>query len=265
MHMEKYKIKKVLCVRYELKHLNPVELPIDAPAYTIDDENVSLTLVKNIATIIVKKNTDSIEEAKLISLPYVQRLETIWHVQNNKKLFEFEYIHADIVVEYPSSGEIRTKRRMESFITIKVTESHPLPIKLVLQSNHDSLLIASPTAIILAERYKQYLEKQESLTWMGYFCYTVIKDWIETATPKDKYNIESKVLKTLSKLTSILGDTKTARKLSASRPHTKAETDWIECAIKLIMLKISQVESGRSMDLQKITMSALPNLDEQIK
>lgn len=260
--MEKYEIQKVQCLRYKLIHLKPVEFSTNETEYTFENDNVLFILKEDMATVVIKKNTNSIEEAKKIASQYINGLETIWHIKYAEKYLKFEFIHADIVVVYPSSGEIRTKRRLESTGTYEVVESDPPAIKLTLRSDQDALLVTSPTALLLANRYKQYLQKQESLSSMGYYCFTVIKDCIEKATPNGKYFIDSKVLKTLSKLTSLLGDSKTARKLLATRPHTKIETDWIERTINVIMVRIGQVDSDPDSDIRRISMSNLPNLEQ---
>jgi len=259
--MEEYNIKEVQCVRYKLKHLKPLELAALSSEYTFENDEILFVLHDNIATIVLKKCTKSIEEAKAASLFYIKGLENLWHIDYGEKLLEFEYIHADLVVIYPSTGEIRRKRRLESSITIKVVDSNSQPVKILLKSEIDSFLLDSPTALRLANRLKQYLEKKESITSMGYYCYTVIKDYIDNLSEKGKMVIDSKVLKTLSRLTSVLGDQNTARKVLITRTHTLAEIDWIEKTIRLSIIKIGQNEAKKKSNIQSIKMSDLPNLE----
>jgi hypothetical protein len=76
--------------------------------------------------------------------------------------------------------------------------------------------------------------------------------------------VSGKVLNTLSRLVSRVGDHTTARKRSPSskgvewRPHTDAELRWIDAALRALILRVGEHAAG--LLLRQLTMADLPPL-----
>jgi hypothetical protein len=111
-------------------------------------------------------------------------------------------------------------------------------------------------------RYVGYLEQHEPLQSMAYFCFTVL-EWSagggknKLKKAGKKYNMNEKVLKKLSELSSTRGDEKTARKAAPLAPLSPKEVEWIKAAILVIIRRVGELKSS---SLQLIEMGDLPDL-----
>jgi len=110
-------------------------------------------------------------------------------------------------------------------------------------------------------RYSQYLEGRESIASMGYFCLSLLQRQAggKSALAK-QYNVGMDVLKTLGKLTSEVGDLKSARKLdqdSEVRAHTLEEVEWIKAAVKALIRRKAEYDFDPHSKLPEITKNGL--------
>lgn len=105
------------------------------------------------------------------------------------------------------------------------------------------------------------MEGKDTVASMGYYCFTVIHQLIKNNQNGKKYAIAPEVLNTLSKLTSIYGDKGSARKCASERPHKVSEIKWIECAIRMLMERVANIETGASHSIDEIRMANLPELE----
>ncbi len=117
----------------------------------------------------------------------------------------------------------------------------------------------TPDVAALWQRLQGYLEGQEPLPTMAYFCLTVL----ETAAGGRReaaamYNIEYQVLSKLGELTSARGDPRTARKMPtpATPPLSGAEAGWIQEALKQLIWRLG--DRCSFLSLPTITMADLP-------
>jgi hypothetical protein len=119
----------------------------------------------------------------------------------------------------------------------------------------------TPDVETLWLRYQGYLEGREPLLAMAYFCLTVLDAAAggrhEAATA---YNIEYDVLRKLGELTSLRGDSHTARKMPrpAMPPLSGDEDAWIQAVIKQIIWRLGDQRSPAI--LPPIAMADLPRL-----
>ena len=113
-------------------------------------------------------------------------------------------------------------------------------------------------------RYEGYLAGREPLAAMAYFCLTVLQG---SAGGRDEaaeqFGISGRVLDTLGRLTTEIGDDETARKRthgSEWRPHTRAERAWIEAAVKALIRRAGEWASDPEAPGPQLTMNDLPKL-----
>ena len=121
----------------------------------------------------------------------------------------------------------------------------------------------SPDVETLWQRYQNYLERREPLPSMAYFCLTIVEARARSrAAASRMLAIEEKVLQKLGELTSVKGETATARKApptGTAIPLSGKEPTWIEAAVKQLIRRLGEYRSGHT--LPKITMADLPPLD----
>lgn len=124
--------------------------------------------------------------------------------------------------------------------------------------------VASPDAETMWHRYEGYLDGREPLGSMGYFCLTVLE---RSAGGRDEaagqYGISKRVLDTLGRLTTEIGNDKTARKASSvkeQRSHNGAEQKWIEAAVKALIRRAGERAFDPEAPRPRLTMGDLPKL-----
>ena len=123
-----------------------------------------------------------------------------------------------------------------------------------------------PDADSMWNRYVRYVNGQEPLQGMAYFCLTVV----ERVAPDNSkhrrkdagkhYNIEKTVLDTLGNLTA-KGDHKTARKVVKRQPYrplSDLQRVWIDSAIRAIIRRV--VEQSAGISGPQLSMKDLPSL-----
>lgn len=113
---------------------------------------------------------------------------------------------------------------------------------------------------ILFYRYLQYLNGNEPLLSMAYFCLSYLQNISggKRFQSIDKYVIEKDVLDKIGELSSARGDVTSARKGDKHdfNPLTIEEEKWVEKCVKSIILRIGEVNAGNE-DLKIITMDSI--------
>ena len=123
---------------------------------------------------------------------------------------------------------------------------------------------ASPDVETLWFRYERYREGREPLPGMAYFCLTVLQARARSKRKAARqYRISEKVLVTLGRLSTEIGDEQTARKLLPGRQTrlpTSAEVAWIEATITAIIRRVGEHDYDPAAARPQLTMSDLPQL-----
>jgi len=176
----------------------------------------------------------------------------------------FEFDRADVIDrDPPPPGTVQVVCPRPVVLTLKLptvtlhfTQSwYPEPPR---------AFVVSPDVETMWGRYEAYLEGRESLAAMAYSCLDLLQT---SAGGQEKaakqYGISRQVLSQLGRLTSEVGDERTARKfkrLRQRRPHTGAERAWIEAAVKALTLRAGEWAFDPGASRPQITMSDLPKL-----
>jgi hypothetical protein len=223
-----------------------------------DTPKFSVELNNNNVTFKMKENYDSVNEAKKIVDKYLEA----WKVKItlDYRIPNVQFIFKNCEIE-KDDGNKMNQRQITSTIsaaTKKVEPDYPLPPKKFTVTND----VRS-----MWERYKNYLQNKEALQSMAYFCLTVLLYRFKTLSKSkhkaaEYYRIHEKVLKKISKLTSIKGSSTDARKKTTEKYDqlTDNEKKWLEEAIKTIILRAAAISEIPKDKLRKITMNDLPEI-----
>jgi hypothetical protein len=116
--------------------------------------------------------------------------------------------------------------------------------------------------ITLWRRWKRYLDGKDTLAAAAYACLTYVENEVAQGEREAAANlrVSRRVLQTIGRLTSNVGDEETARKFDPGprRAHTAAEVAFLEAAITALIRRVGEVAAGGATELQKIGLADLP-------
>jgi len=246
-----YKLQTVENVTYD----NPSPLEIDY-------EEFSGRLENGVLTCQMKGHYPSIEAARRVVDPYLRAWEIDAALSLGRGEIRFIYEDGKVVdrnpplpgepqvLEISSTGHLH----FSGTATIHVTrKQYPKPPK---------TFKVSPDVQTLWHRYEMYLDGKEPLLSMAYFCLTVIEAKAGgRLRASAMFAIEEQVLRKLGELTSVRGDSLTARKAPRNTtviPLADKERAWIEAVIKQLIRRVGELASWHTPSKLKIT--DLPSL-----
>jgi hypothetical protein len=99
---------------------------------------------------------------------------------------------------------------------------------------------------------------------MAYFCLTVVESVFGRRRDASRQlKVEFSVLDMLGNLSSGVGDDQTGRKRNVQqrRPHSPAENDWLDHAVRMLIRRMAEYAFAPAVVLDTITMADLPPLD----
>lgn len=246
-----YKLQTAQNVTYD----NPSPLEIDY-------EEFSSRLDNDVLTCQMEVHYPSIEAARRVVDPYLRAWEIDAALNFGRGEIRFIYENGKVVDRNPAlPGEPQVLKisstghlHFSGTATIHVTrKQYPKPPK---------TFSVSPDVQTLWHRYKMYLDGKEPLLSMAYFCLTVIEARAGGRSRASAiFAIEEEVLRKLGELTSIRGDSLTARKAPRKTtviPLADKERAWIEAVIKHLIRRVGELASGHTPS--KLKMTDLPSL-----
>jgi hypothetical protein len=246
-----YKLQMAQNVTYD----NPSPLEIDY-------EEFSGCLENGVLTCQMKVHYPSIEAARRVVDPYLRTWEIYTSLNLGRGEMRFVYEDGKMIDRNPpplGSPQVIQVEGIGSATafgnaTIHVTrKQYPKPPK---------TFRTTPDFQTLWQRYEMYLDGKEPLLSMAYFCLTVIeaKAGGRPRAPAI-FAIEEEVLRKLGELTSVRGDSLTARKAPRNTtiiPLADKERAWIEAVIKQLIRRVGESASGHTPF--KLKMTDLPSL-----
>ena len=176
---------------------------------------------------------------------------------------KFEFENAEIIDRDPPSVEPgRTVFAVDAGFYAVAGMSAKLSLTRSTYPEPPPRFVASPDVDTLWHRYQEYKDEREPLAGMAYFCLSWIRNQAggqdQAAT---EYAVAREVLRELGRLTSTVGDKRTARKApSELRPYTPQEEAWIEAAVRALIRRVGEWAAGSDTPLRQITMADLPTL-----
>jgi hypothetical protein len=111
------------------------------------------------------------------------------------------------------------------------------------------------------ERFRLYRARGTTLADAANFCLTVLEG--PAGGRKDtarRYTISETVLRTLGELAASKGGNEARKAKGAQAQFTPAERQWLEKAIKRLILRAADVACNPSASLPQITIADLPRL-----
>jgi hypothetical protein len=122
----------------------------------------------------------------------------------------------------------------------------------------------SPDVEVMWRSYESYLREHNRLLHMAYTCLTRLTSSVggDKREAANKYRISRNVLTKLATL-STSGDEATARRWVPGRSPqalTEQEIDWVENAVRMLILRAGQHAADPSREWPRITMAHLPEL-----
>jgi hypothetical protein len=124
--------------------------------------------------------------------------------------------------------------------------------------------VAGPEVVAMWHRYERSQSGGEPLASMAFACLSMAQHFHGGRKAlAARLGIDLAVLDCLGQLSSEVGDRSEARKFDQSatfRPHTPAEKEWIQAAVRVLILRMGERAAGPNAALPPLTMTDLPKL-----
>ena len=201
------------------------------------------------------------DEARVSVDAYLKSWEITASLKAGYQEFTFAYDHCGVIDrDPPPPGTIRWlavtmqgKITVSSSATVSIARgSYPEP---------PPAFSITPLVEMLWNRHRRFASGNEPLFSMAYFCLTALERSSggrrEAAA---RYNIEFTVLDKIGELSSTRGGAADARKVvnTVLTPATPREQEWVNSAVRAVILQVGTVEAGACSDI--LTMAMLPIL-----
>jgi hypothetical protein len=215
-----------------------------AKPITLDLPECNITLDRDVAIITMTAGFDSFDLAKDAVEPYLRSWEVHAGLKQGSPVLTFKYDGGE--------GTDTTGKKVYNVVSYADTLRILMPTR--REYPHPPRSFAATEEVQqMWNRYCGWLHGREPLDSMAYFCLTVVeKRFGGRSEAARKLNMSKKVVERIGCLTSRLGD----RKATTLRPHTTAEQAWLVEAVRVLILRLGEYETGRS-PRTKITMSGL--------
>lgn len=253
----------VVALRYRLVLTETVSFD-QPPPVERDTEAFQIRLADNIVTFEMLEHHASEESARKRVESYLRAWEIQAALDMGRPEMSFEFEKADTIDrDPPQAGElqvIRPKAIASAAVvpepTVRVTQrQYPEP--------PDGFVLSDDVKVMWG-RYNAYLNGEERLDAMAYACLSKLEERAGGREQAEKqYNISSKVLNELGRLTTEVGDEQTARKYRGRkerRSYTGAEETWIKAALRAVIRRAGQWAHDSEAEWPKLTMNDLPKL-----
>jgi len=249
-------------VRYKTKTGEDVTYENCSPIHK-DTDKYSMTLENDLLTLKFKEHYASIPEARTVIEPLLRSWEIDISLRLGMNDLKFDYLDSEVIDRnppQPGSANIS----VNAICSVTVSGHATAHVKRSSYPEPPQNFEATPEVEILWKRFEMYLEGRDQLQSMAYFCLSYMENlaggrrFIPTI-----YNIDRAVLDSLGDLTSVRGDTQTARKGKdhCFIPLANQEKCWIEECVKMIIRRLGE-HSATPLSLSMITLSDLPIIQD---
>jgi len=242
----------------------------DPPPLEHETDAFRVRLADGVLRVEMKEHHPSEQCARERVEPYVRAWELSEALNSGWRTIRFVFERAEIVDrEPPSPGKPRG-------ITIEVETGRYQIVGYPARLIHGRRRYPEPTAGFAVSpdvetmwnRYEGYRAGREPLTSMAYMCLTVLEAIPDSRNTRidvaKRYGIHPEVLSTLGRLTTVVGDERSARKAHPTvhfRPHTAAEIAWTEAVVRALIRRVGEWAADRDGERPKLTMSDFPPLE----
>lgn len=185
--------------------------------------------------------------------------------------FAFRFVSADVVDRNPPISNSR--RAIEGRANILLGSATLTAIAHVARRRYPEppgFFEVSRDVDDIWRRFQGYRSGREDIASMAHFCLTVVEHSVATSPGRGtlrlragtRYGIHRDVLDRLGRLTSNVGDARTARKRHVDewRPHTPVERAWMEAVVLRLAERLGEYAANPTGPFGQLTMADLPKL-----
>ena len=242
-------------LHYRLVHGDSVTY-VDCEPVEHETDAFRLRLANNELTVEMKEHHPTAQAARAVVGPFIRAWEIDVALRRRRGDLAFHFDKAHIIDRDPpppGSAQRLVGRlisdRMEASdsSTMRVTTTrYPVP---------PTAFVVSPDVDTLWHRYERYLDGQEPVATMAYFCLTVAESIAggNRGRAAEKLGISLNLLDKIGKLSN------PGRKHTPDEePVSDAEEAWLDKAVKLLIRRVGEVAADPSAAASKITLRDHP-------
>lgn len=250
---------------YRIEHDNSVDYSKASPIeHEVEPPNVNVKVEDRCVRIELKDHYATEDEARTAVEPFLRYWQIEVALRGRPGQFDLEYLKGEIIDRSPTQGVVIPSaliRHMwdlpQPSVTHTTPKSYPPPPPGLTRNPDD------PDVSAMYEHFKRYSENRERLIDMAYFCFTMVTPWLcETKeAAASQYGISGRLLKKIKGLVGRKG----ARKMTkqGSTPDlNENESQFLEAAIRKLILRVAEVTHNPDERRPKITLSDLPALSD---
>jgi len=227
-----------------------------------------VTLHESVATVEMREHHALVESARAA----VEQVLKAWEISHalrsgGRREFRFEFDHAHVVERNPGLERPPGKRTVSASVAIggvaTVESALGIRVKRGGYPQPPTGFAWTPDVETLWIRWQGYLAGREPLPAMAYACLTLLeRRHGGRSGAAAHYGIAGNVLATVGRLSSEVGDERTARKLGPKlRPLTGEERAWLEETVKALIRRVGEVAAtGSAAAFPPLTLADLPDL-----
>ena len=248
-------------LHYSLKPSKQISFK-NPPDIVEDFKIFKIVLSKDTLVVYMIDQCKTEEQARTLVEPHLRAWELDNFLTQGHMEFRFEFIESKIIDRNPSPKECSKvlHAQVGEYVIIsdeitfhKTRGNYPLPPR---------SLLFSPDVESLLRRYEGFLNGNEPILSMAYFCLSLIESSEKKRkSAAHKYNIDSSILYLMGDLTSERGDRTEARKIVREikyTPLTDIEKTWIQETIKILIRRKAEYDFDPGAELIYINLNSLP-------
>ena len=204
----------------------------------------------------LKEHYPSEKEARsAVEDDYIRNWEFVVGLERGPNAFRLRFDRSEIVDRKPPPGPPRLSAHASvGGFTASANLAPPAPP--VFPEPPPVAIKRSPDVDSMYHRYLGHLEGSEPLPSMAYFCLTVLQQMGGGPTNAARhFGVSNNVLDCIRRLSSYKGGTGARKEDGREAPYTPEEEHFLRSAIKTLIYRAAEVESGPHPRRCKITLT----------
>lgn len=248
----------VVALLYALKHDKSIDYS-NAQPLAYDAVDFSVSVEASVARFEFNVHFSEVEEARNAVSGFIKSWILSACLARGPQEFDLIFLKAEVIDRAPTRGTHITNVSMESLSLVSGSVSmvvgrgtYPQPVEGIAVDDDVEAM---------QYRFNRYREQKDTLTGVGYFCFTVLKGKRQIGDAAGRLSVSTSVLTTLSNLSSSKGGPDARKHVGLNRPLSDPERIWIEAAMKALIWRAAEVASNSTKKYPQITLADLPMLD----
>ena len=245
----------VVALHYRIEHGPDIDwsraapLDKDEPSFSVQAENGRVRFE-------LKEHYPSEKEARsAVEDDYIRNWEFVVGLERGPDAFTLRFDRSEIVDRNPPPGPPPLRART-SFGGLTASANLAPPAPPAFPDPPPAAIKRSPDVNSMYHRYLGHLEGREPLPGMAYFCFTVLQQMGGgPANAPRHFGVSNSVLKRIRTLSAYKGGTDARKEDGRNAPYTPEEERFLRSAIKTLIHRAAEVESGAHPRRRKITLA----------